>query len=629
MDHLNPPPTGAMPPRTPLARPIQDLGAPYHDANAPPRDGTGHARAWRLATFVPAILTTLLLAGAFLDWFRSGGITPTEIALTGLVTVTFFWVAFSVATATVGIVTILAQRRTGAQRPVPAMDVALLIPTYNEAPCDVFGNALAMLEDLRRDTRSGHRYTLFVLSDTRDDAIAAQEVAAFHALRAALTGTPVHYRRRAENTDHKTGNLADWIEGWGGAHDAMLVLDADSLMSGDAIRALTDALSSDPAAGLIQSFPKVIGARSLYGWIQQFSSSVYGTLLSEGLARWSDAEGNFWGHNAILRTQAFAACAGLPHIDGFRARDAAILSHDFVEASLLRRAGWSVRFLPRISGSFEEAPQTLIDYILRDRRWCSGNLQHLRLLASSGFHAISRFHLFHGAVSYLTSPAWFVLLLFWALLGNGENSVLTYFSDQNPDFPLWPVMRSSGGLYMLAFMYAMLLLPKLMGVLSLRATGTTVRALGGPIPFATAILVEMLLSVAYAPVMMVQQTLAVLRVALGIRTKWVPQRRGTDGYPLRTTLAFHALETVTGAALVTGIAVGAVSLWLSPIAASLALAVPLSLLSGLDLSRWAWSRAHLAPPALGERQPVIRAATAYRAHMARLLADPPRDVAAE
>jgi membrane glycosyltransferase len=295
------------------------------------------------------------------------------------------------------------------------MNVALLIPVYNEKTSDVFGNALAMIEDLKRTAGTTHRYTLFILSDTRDDAIAAQEVQAIAELRAIFPDGPkIYYRRRAENTDHKTGNLADWIENWGGAYEAMLILDADSLMSGAAILTLTDELSADPSAGLIQSFPQIIGARSLYGWIQQFSSSVYGSLLSEGLARWSDREGNFWGHNAIVRTQAFAACAGLPHVRSIRSKNAAILSHDFIEASLLRRAGWAVRFLPRLKGSYEEAPQTLIDFILRDRRWCSGNLQHLRLLRSSGFHAMSRFHLFHGAVAYLTSPAWFALLLFWS-----------------------------------------------------------------------------------------------------------------------------------------------------------------------------------------------------------------------
>jgi membrane glycosyltransferase len=146
-------------------------------------------------------------------------------------------------------------------------------------------------------------------------------------------------------------------------------------------------------------------------------------------------------------------------------RGALILSHDFVEAALLRRAGWTVRFVPGIAGSYEEPPATLIDYALRDRRWCHGNLQHLRLLGTRGLHVVSRFHLLHGAISYLLSPAWFILLVIWALLGNGPDSVITYFSADNPLYPVWPEMSGVQSGMILLFMYAMLLAPKVMGAL--------------------------------------------------------------------------------------------------------------------------------------------------------------------
>ncbi len=576
-----------MPVRAPLSRPIQDFRTPYTDDNAQTLERRGPIM-WRLLTFLPALVTTVALAVVFLRWFETGGVTGTEVALTILVALTFFWIAFSVSTATVGILVSLFSRAKQATRTARPMDVAILVPVYNEDPSDVFGNAVAMLEDLQRlrHTRTAHRFSMFVLSDTRDDMIAAQELRLVTSLRDDFGGEiGIYYRRRAENVDHKTGNLANWIENWGGAHEAMLVLDADSLMSGAAIHDLTDDMSSDPSVGLIQTVPKIIGARSLFGWVQEFSSSVYSTLLSEGLARWSGREGNFWGHNAIIRTSAFAACAGLPRVRNLRSRETIILSHDFVEAGLLRRAGWAVRFVPSIQETFEEAPQTLIDYIIRDRRWCQGNLQHLRLLRSRGFHAVSRFHLFQGAVAYLMSPAWFILLVFWALLGNGNNSVLTYFSAENPNFPLWPTMSGINGIFMLLFMYGMLMAPKIMALISLRATGLSVPDLGGRLRFAAAIVTEMVLSMAYAPVMMIQQTNAVLRTVIGVQDRWTPQRRDIDGYPLRVLAKFHALETVTGIALATGMALGAVSLWLLPIAISLVCAVPLSALSSLPIRR--------------------------------------------
>ena len=358
-----------MPARAPLARTAQNLRARFHDPRAaalPP----ARAGLWRLAAFVPAAATTFLLVGVFLDWFRPDGLRGIEVFLVSLIGLTFFWIAFSVSTASVGILSLLVARPAYPAKPCPATVVALLVPIYNESPADVFGNAAAMLEDLTRQNleRPGgrHRFDLFLLSDTRDDDIARCELDALEILREiAPAGSAIYYRRRVQNTDRKSGNIADWVEGWGADYPAMLVLDADSLMTGAAIVALTDALAGDATAGIVQSFPTIFAAGSLFGRVQQFSGRVYGPVLARGLATWSASEGNFWGHNAILRTRAFAECAGLPHLPGWRpgrregTGDALILSHDFVEAALMRRAGWAVRFVPQIEGSHEEAPQTL------------------------------------------------------------------------------------------------------------------------------------------------------------------------------------------------------------------------------------------------------------------------------
>jgi membrane glycosyltransferase len=505
-----------------------------------------------------------------------------------MIGLTFVWVALSVSTVGVAVAGLLAREASQDRSPkdVAPLNVALLVPIYNEVPWDVFGNAAAMLKDISRSA-AGHRYSLFILSDTSENVIAAQELRAFSALReSAPDGIAVHYRRRAENTDKKVGNLVDWITGWGAAYDAMIVLDADSLMTGRTIARLASEMSDDPDAGLIQTFPVLIGARTLFARMQQFSNIAYGWLLAEGLAKWARGEGNYWGHNAIIRTRAFAQSAGLPHLRGRRGRSDLILSHDFVEAGLLRRAGWGVRFLPRITGSFEETPGTLIDYVLRDQRWCRGNLQHLRLLGTKGLHPVSRFHLFHGAVSYLLSPAWFVLLIFWALLGkDAETNVIRYFNETNPLFPDWPpAMSHIDSAVFLIIMYAMLLTPKIVGAAIIALHPKATRVYGGRRAFLGAFVVEVALSVAYAPVMMIQQTRAVLRTALGKTQGWTPQQRTAQAYPLRTLIRFHWLETLLGLALLAGLWSGLVSLWLIPIMASLCLAVPLSALSAVPLS---------------------------------------------
>ncbi|MEM7487658.1 MAG: glucans biosynthesis glucosyltransferase MdoH [Pseudomonadota bacterium] len=576
------PDTSSMPPAAPLEHPRQDLGRAFRDDAAPAPIHDIAAAYWRLATFLPAALGTGLLLWAFLDRFAADGTTWPEALLTALIGAGFFWIALSFVTVLGGATSLL--RRTPPETETPeALDVALLVPVHEEAPWDVFGNAAAMMEALCR--RSGrHRYTLYILSDTRSGDRALQEEAAYDALRARLPEARIWYRRRTVNTDRKVGNLAQWVGQWGGAHDAMLVLDADSLMSASAIRDLTDALGRDPQAGLIQSFPQLIGARTLFARSQQFANAIYGVALAEGLARWTGREGNYWGHNAIIRTKAFATSAGLPRVRSLRGEDELILSHDFVEAGLLRRAGWAVRFLPRLRGSYEETPPTLIDHVLRDRRWCRGNLQHLGLLGTRGLHALSRFHMFHGAVGYLLSPLWFLLLMLWAAIGvSAERSVINYFTPDNPMRPNWPEMSSVNHIWLMVALYSLLLAPKLIGAAALLVSGMSVVRMGGWARFLGSLLLEIVISVAYAPVLMVQQTLAVALAMLGRRLDWTPQNREGGAHSWATLIRFHWLETVLGVILAVGMVTGFVSLWLLPIMGSLLFAVPLSRLSELPL----------------------------------------------
>ncbi|MBO9444506.1 glucans biosynthesis glucosyltransferase MdoH [Ruegeria sp. R14_0] len=571
-----------MPPEAPLAMPAQDFSAGFRDAQVPDAKRPS-AGFWRALAFSPAMVATLGLLWVMTDWFGAEGINMIEAVLLALISFNFFWISFTVCTVLLGMVSLSRQDRPVRRGRAQPLRVALLTPVYNEVPWNVLGNARTMLEDLQK--RGGqHHYAMFILSDTRDPEIAAQEQASVEALRTTLApGLELYYRRRPQNTDRKVGNIADWVSRWGADWDAMLVLDADSLMTGRAISRLTDALARDPGAGLIQSYPQLIGAQSVFARMQQFANGVYGIAFAEGLARWCGQEGNYWGHNAIIRTRAFATSAGLPKLRAMNGQEKLIMSHDFVEAGLLRRAGWAVRFLPRIRGSYEETPPTLIDHALRDRRWCQGNLQHLKLLGSAGFQPVSRFHMFHGAVGYLMSPLWFALLVMWALIGQGEEaSVLHYFSPDNPLFPQWPEMTETRHVLIILVMYAMLLAPKVLGVLALPLSGVRYAEFGGGRKFLTSFLTEVVLSILYAPILMVQQMIAVIRTALGIQKGWSPQARDGGTYSLRTLILCHTVETISGLALSAGILSGLVSIWLAPIAISLALAIPLSALSGVS-----------------------------------------------
>ena len=587
-------------------------------------------RLWRFAVFAPAVFLTGSLVLGITRWFGSGGVTVLECVVIALVGLTFIWVSLSVITALLGLLRMLLPSPPILGQRGYRQRVALLVPVYNEVPWDVFGNAAAMLQELDKQPDED-QFDLFILSDTQDREIADQEYRAVCELRmTALAQIRVYYRRRLKNTDKKVGNISDWVRGWGGAYHAMIVLDADSLMSGSAICEMADAMARDPEVGLIQTFPTLIGARTLFGRMQQFSSEVYGPLLAEGLAAWSLSEGNYWGHNAIIRTRAFAQSAHLPYLKGMKGRRSLILSHDFVEAGMLRRAGWAVRFLPSIAESFEQSPETLIDYALRDRRWCQGNLQHLRILSARGFHPVSRFHLLQGAVAFLLSPAWFALILIWSFIPQMPIGQVEYFSLSNPLQPMWPMVSEISGFAFLAIIYAMLLFPKSWGVLVCGMKPEIRTSYGGLMQFWATALFEVICSILFAPVLMVQQTLSVFRALLGRSNEWSPQRRNAVGYTWPEMLRFHWIETLVGFLMTIGIILGGLSLWLLPVALSLLGAVILSKLSGVKVAGRGPRPLRLDSPSSLIEPEVVRSAYSERvAIKASLLSDVPQVVAAE
>ncbi|MSU89454.1 glucans biosynthesis glucosyltransferase MdoH [Rhodobacteraceae bacterium 2CG4] len=557
------------PPEAPLAMPPQAL----HRAPAAPRlaaDGRG-VQAARLFVFGFAGATTTALGAVMHDWFNAGGLGWVELAILICGVAAAFWIALSVATAVLGC---LPRRSRPAAPPARPLDVAVLLPLHGEDAHAVAANLRALMAGLSA-AGPRHRFALYVLSDTRDPAAALAEQRVMVHLGATLPGSRVHYRRRPENLRFKAGNLQDWVQRWGGAHDAMLVLDADSVMTPDTVLRLADALAAEPRLGLVQTVPRLIGGQTPWARAQQFSNTIYGATLGRGLALWAGSAANYWGHNAMIRTRAFAAAAGLPDLPGRRPFGGLILSHDFVEAALLRRAGWRVRFLPEAEGSFEETPPTPIAHILRDRRWCQGNLQHLRLLGAAGLHPLSRMHMLQGAVGYLSSILWLVLMICWVLVGNGQgDGPIRYFSDTNPLFPAWPDMDLVSRILILGLIYGMLVAPKILGALRYWAGDPALRGVGGPLCFLGSILAEMLLSILLAPMLMIQHVIAVMRSLAGIDAGWTPPRR--DAPDLRACLRFHAAELVLGVGMCMLFALGELTLWLLPVGVSLAAAPVLS-----------------------------------------------------
>ncbi|MEE9375590.1 MAG: glucans biosynthesis glucosyltransferase MdoH [Rhizobiaceae bacterium] len=580
LEHLKSTPSPA-----PLPMPTQDLTRPFNDPEAPGVKAIKNTHLFRWAIFIPALLTTLALITVFSEWFQKDGFATTELIMLALVGFSTFWISLSVATSLIGLLFARRPKTAPKASKQKALSVALLVPIYNEDPASVF-NRLKVIRDDIAARKDNHKYCIFILSDTRDEHIALEENRSFNLLRRTHFGhPPVYYRRRLQNTDRKTGNIRNWIETWGADWHAFITLDADSLMDASTISCLADEMAENDELALVQTVPHLLGANTLFSRVQQFANNIYGGVLAHGLDRLSGNEGNYWGHNAIVRTRAFASCAGLPTLSGKGALSGTIKSHDFVEAALLRRAGWAVRLLPSLKESYEETPQNIIDYVLRDRRWCQGNLQHIRLLGTKGLATTSRFHMLQGATAYLSSVVWFLLLILWAVMGRSEEkNVFRYFTDSNPLFPQWPQMDTVSRLVILGFILGLLLLPKIFAVVANLWRDPSCSKLGGRTRFLVSACVEILLSFLLAPILMVQHVTAVLRTLIGLDAGWEPQNRSGSTYTWLTLARFHWLETLSGLLLVMGIFAEIITLWLVPIAASLVLAIPISFFFGKYLS---------------------------------------------
>jgi membrane glycosyltransferase len=459
--------------------------------------------------------------------------------------------------------------------------IALLVPIYHEDP-DAVGRRLAATWRSLQETGEGERFDAFLLSDSRDHDLVQDEQAMWARLCVQLYAKDrLFYRNRLDNQGRKAGNIAEFCRRWGKRYDYFLVLDADSLMSGETLVHLARLMDANPRAGLIQTSPQPVGASTLFARIQQFAASLYNPMFALGTAFWYPGRSNYWGHNAIIRTAAFMSHAGLPKLPGKPPLGGEILSHDFVEAALLARAGWSVWLVPEVKGSYEELPPTFADYAQRDQRWCQGNLRHLRLVTLGGLCAVSRGHLLAGAMSYLASVFWLALLFLATVeAARQQGAHWAYFPDAGSLFPVWPVSKTFELLGLYSITMGMLFLPKLMALVLVLVDGPARRAFGGAFRLIKSTLVELIFSVLLAPIMMFQQTQAVLNTLFGRRVSWRGQRRGDGVETFGDALVNYGTISVMG--LVWGLVAYQLApsllAWMSPVLAGLLLAVPLAVL---------------------------------------------------
>ena len=591
--------TAWMPPAAPLAMPTQDLSVSPHPAApaAAPSAGPSAALAWRRAL---VLLATLGIAGfgtiemaMVLDGTAAW---PLEAAMLVLGFLLFCWIGVSFVGALAGFVVLWRTARPQARSPGTLRTrTALLVPVCNECPRLVFDGVAAMCASLRR-AGAADSFDVFILSDTADAAAAASEHAGF--LRLCLgtaRGPQVHFRRRAENTGRKAGNIADWVRRQGADYDHFVILDADSVMTAQTLIALARCMEDSPRAGIIQTVPVCVGGETLFARLQQFAGRLDGVLAAAGAAWWQGEAGNYYGHNAIIRTRAFAAAAGLPRLPGPRPFGGDILSHDFIEAALIVRAGWSVTTLPLLAGSFEQPPPDMIASAARDRRWCQGNLQHAGVVAAAGLHPISRLHLAMGIFAYASAPLWLALLLLGMGAAVQASLVLpTYFPAGHTLFPEWPTIDAVRAKWVFVATMALLLLPRfLAAALFLRDADNRRKAGGAPRIFA-GVVISVVVAALLAPVMMLTQARQVAGVLAGGDGGWAGQRRGGGAPGWREIAARYWGHTGLGVALssIWWLAPSA-AIWMAPVIVGLALAIPLVLVTSSAALGAACARAGL------------------------------------
>lgn len=563
---------------------------------APQKTGTTfytRRRVWRWLRLFVFFSAVTLLTGAvsvlFADLLWRSGWTNSStillilfIILFGLIVIGCMHGIFGFFLRTFGDPDRITRLGDYKDQEIGGISIAIVFPTYNEGVARV-------MEGLRTTYASveqtGHieRFDFFILSDSTDPAKWVEEEERWCELVRDLDALGrIYYRRRISNEGKKSGNVRDFLSTWGRRYRYFIVFDADSVMRGETIVDLVKLMEAHPQVGLIQSVPALVNAESLFGRMQQFANRLYGPVFIAGLNFWAQGFGNYWGHNAIIRTEPFMQYCDLPHLPGRKPFGGQILSHDFVEAALLLKENWQVWFAYDLEGSYEEIPQDMISNAQRDRRWCQGNMQHSLVLFGRGLRGISRIHFLMGIFGYLASPLWLLFLVTfnWALW-NLKSSGLSVVTVRGLTTPFLKLNGRQHALLIFIICMAVLFLPKLLALIDLAFDRQRSRAFGGLRRATTSAFLETIFSSLHAPLQMLWHSKFVATILFGIGVHWGPQRRSADGIAWSEAVRQHWAHTLIG--VVWGAAVWkldpATFWWFLPVLAGMLLSIPLSVLT--------------------------------------------------
>jgi membrane glycosyltransferase len=544
----------------------------------------------RIVLAALVISQTILAIGSLARTFPGPQLSILEITILLTFSILFAWISFSFWAGIAGFFSLLRRMKVKSistpdypnrySERTPTSRTAVLVPICNEDVDRVFAGVEATYRSLAA-TGKIDWFDFYVLSDTSDPQRQLEEEFGWARICERVEGFgKIFYRHRRVNIKRKSGNVADFVRRWGQNYEYMIVFDADSLMAGKTMVCLANMMDLHPQVGILQTTPTIVNRDSLFARAQQFASRVYGPIFNAALRFWQGGESYYWGHNAILRVTPFAKHCGLARLPGRSPMGGEILSHDFVEAALMGRAGWEVWIVDDLPGSFEESPPTILDELKRDRRWCQGNLQHLRLICADGFRFGHRAIMATGIMAYASAFFWAGFLI----LSTAEVAVESlvppvYFSTKPSLFPAWPHWHPEIAITLLGTTAVMLFLGKFLSVFLVVLSGHASRY-GGALRLGLSVVFEIVLSSLMAPIRMWFHGKYVFLTLLGREIKWGAQRRDGAETGWLEALRQHGFLTAVGLAWGMGL------FWLNPLLAGWVLPVTVPMSLSIPLSVW-------------------------------------------
>jgi membrane glycosyltransferase len=517
-----------------LERPAVDVAMPA------PRESLVGRQALFFALVAAMMAALIWLMATALS---VGGLDGFDIALLVLFAVTLPWSVIGFWNASIGFLIMrFARNPTAVVFPAAArirgdepitVSTAIVICIRNEVPDRVIRNLKPLMSGLVA-AGVGDKFHIYVLSDTSDAEIAAAEAAKIAQFGAAWEGLiALTYRRREINTGFKAGNIRDFCERWGHLHELAVTLDADSFMTADAVLRLVRIMQANPRLGIVQGLVVGMPSTSAFARIFQFGMRLGMRSYTIGGAWWQGDCGPYWGHNAAVRLKPFIAHCHIPPLPYGGPLGGHVLSHDQVEAVLMRRAGYEVRVLPEEDLGWEENPPTLIEFIRRDLRWCQGTLQYWHFLFLPGIPPVSRYQLAFAVLMFLGSPAWMGLLV--------VGTLAVALAEKPADF-----IRADYGTLLFLVVLVMWFAPKIATVLDVLTRANLRRAFGGGIRFVLNVVTETVFFLALSPIMWFGHTVFLTGLLFGKTIGWIGQTRDDHAVPWSAALRQLWPQTLLG-----------------------------------------------------------------------------------